>query len=1119
MPPVAVNVSVLDGNPVPGYGMQLRPAWQAVRVRIVLLGPVQVHGDDAKPVEIAGARLRMLLARLALEAGRPVSADSLIDDLWGAEAPAGAPAALQGLVSRLRRALVGVGTVALVAGGYRLPVRAEDVDAHRFEELAGQGRRELAAGRFQEAAALSGAALDLWRGAALADVLEAPFARNAATRLDELRVAALEDRCDAEVRLGRHAEVAADLGAVAAAHPLRERTAELRMRALSAAGRQSDALAVYEEIRGRLGEELGVDPSPELQEVHLALLRGELDRPVVRPEAAASRLPAQLTSFVGREDELDRLAELMAASRLVTIVGPGGAGKTRLSLEAVSRDRACGSGRVWFVPLAGVGQPDQLADAVLGALGGLYGSGQPRQADPADRMVERLDVGDAVLLLDNCEHLVEEVAALADRLLERLPQLRILATSREPLAITGESLCHLGPLDVPSGEPEPEEAAGAAAVRLFVDRAASVRPGFALDASTVDAVVEICRRLDGMPLALELAAAKLRSMGVEQIARRLDDRFRLLTSGSRAALPRQRTLLALVEWSWDLLDEPERVLARRLSAFPGGASLATLEAVCPDESLPAEDVLYVVGSLVEKSIVQQAGDRYRMLETIRAYAASRLAASGDDVSARFAGHFLALAEEHEPLLRTGDQLRAIAVFDAEYDNLAFGLRTALDARDTLMASGFVRSLFWYWGLRGMTSQCATSVEEVLKLGDALPAHVRDAFGVMRGAAGPLFGGEQVPDADPAAVAAFHPALPMLRMAQLASVPDGSELVERQLQEALRSPDPWVRASVLWTQDHIRVERGDLTTGARSRQEALRGFEEVGDRWGLVMSLLRVSRDHSLRAEHDQAVATAQRAVAIGSELGTEMHLYWTRSRLARARMNSGDLDGALRDIHAALLQAKERGHRRIEANMLSSLATAYRLAKDVERAHRTLDRMEELARRLPSEGLPGDAVAGFRMANRLAEGAAGPARELLPGVVRMVFAHGQASALAWAAELLGWLLALEDDPAGAATALGMSAVIRGWFDEGDPELRVVVAGLAGRLGEDAYRAAYRQGAEMPRREALDRLAQAQLVGGDTGPVQPSDQRGHQHRAVGPGGSAAPGSPRPTGTRPRTRTDR
>ncbi|SEH01798.1 Predicted ATPase [Nonomuraea solani] len=1033
-----------------------------------MLGPVQCLSDDGTPIDLPGARLRMLLARLALEVGRPVSPESLIDDLWGEEAPAGATAALQGLVSRLRKALLGTATLEFGAGGYRLPLAADDLDAHRFEELAARGGRELAAGRLEDAASLAGAALELWRGPALADVLEAPFARNLATRLDDLRVAAAEDRFEAKVRLGLQAEVLADLRTAATAHPLRERMAELLIRALAAAGRQSDALAVYEEIRGRLSEELGVDPSAELREAHLALLRGELDRPVPPRQAASSRLPAQLTSFVGREGELAQLAALMTGSRLVTVVGPGGAGKTRLSLEAAARDRACERGRVWFAPLAGVREPDQLLDAVLGAVGGLSGSGQPQPADPVDRLAERLDGGDAVLVLDNCEHLVEAVAELAHQALTRLPQLRILATSREPLAITGEALCHLGPLDLPAEDPDPSEAAGAAAVRLFADRAAGVKPGFAVDESTVEAVVEICRRLDGMPLALELAAAKLRSMSVEQIARRLDDRFRLLTSGSRTALPRQRTLLALVEWSWDLLDEAERVLARRVSAFPGGASLAALEAVCSDESLPAHDVLDVIGSLVEKSIVQRAGDRYRMLETIRAYAAGRLDASGDDVFPRLADYFLTLAEEHEPLLRTREQLRAIAVFDAEHDNLVFGLRTALNAGDAPTATRFVRALFWYWGLKGMTSQYATSVTEVLKFGDALPGQVRAAFSLVQSAAGPLQSHGPLKDADSAETMGFHPALPMLRMAQLTSAAD---LMEGQLQQALTSPDPWVRASAIWTQDHVRVESGDLLTGVQARQEALRGFEEVGDRWGLLMSLLRISRDHSLRAEHGPSIATAERAVAIGFELGTEMHLYWARSRLARERVNAGDLEGALRDVHAAVRQAKELGHRRTEANMYSSLSVAHRVAGELERAEEALDRMEVLARRLPStEGLPSHAAAGFRMAIRLAEGAAGPARALLPAVVPPLFAQGHANGLAWGAELLAGLYALEDDPAGAAFALGRSEVLRGAFDEGDPDLRVLVAALTERLGADGYRESYRRGLESPRQEALDWLA-------------------------------------------------
>lgn len=1001
-------------------------------------------------MDIPGARLRTLLARLALAGGRPVRAEALIDDLWGEHAPAGAAAALQGLVSRLRKVLDGAGTVDFAAGGYRLPVRPEDVDAHRFEQLAAQGRRELAAGRAAEAAAALGAAAGLWQADALADVLDAAFARNAAARLDELRTGATEDGFEAELALGRHARILADLGAAAARRPLSERLAMLRMRALAASGRQSDALAVYERIRAGLADELGVDPSPELRELHLSLLRGQIERPVApAAEAAPSRLPAGVTTFVGREEELARIAQLMAAARLVTIVGPGGAGKTRLSLETARQDPAHARGKVWFVPLAGLSDPEQLADTVLGVVGASHGrlyDGGQAATSAVDRLAELLDVGDALLMLDNCEQLVDAAAALADELLGRLAQLRILATSREPLAINGEALCHLGPLALPAGEPDPATAAEAAAVRLFVDRATGVRPDFRLDERTVDAVVEICWRLDGMPLALELAAVKLRSMAVSQIVRGLDDRFRLLTSGSRAALPRQRTLLAMVEWSWDLLDEPERVLARRLSIFPGGAGPAALEAVCADGTLPAGDVLYVLDSLVEKSIVQQAGGRYRMLETVRAYGARRLADSGDDLATRFADHHLELAERLEPRLRTREQLSAFAVLDAERDNINAALRSVLDAGDVDRTYRFIKSLFWYWANRGLNVQLETFLGALCELGDEVPPGAHRALELVRS----TFRAAEV-----------HPArLLWISQQAFTAEDDGFD-------RALTSADPWVRASANWAHNFTLVEHGDLDGGARAREQALRGFEEAGDRWGLVMSLLAIGRVPSLRGEYATSIAAFERAVAVSAELGTDDYLYWTRNRLARERMRAGDLDGARHDLLAM------PGGRRREASLRFAVASLHRRAGEFDASERTLDELRTRVRDLPyPEQMALDLIDGTRMMNRLAARDAAGARELLPRAVRPNLARNQSNGLAWAAEQVGELLALEDRPGDAAAALGWSEAIRGAFDHGEPVLRTLVAGLTGALGEDGYREAYEHGARLPRDRALELLTGA-----------------------------------------------
>ncbi|KAA2262752.1 AfsR/SARP family transcriptional regulator [Solihabitans fulvus] len=1051
-------------------------------MRVAVLGPVRADADGS-PVAMSGARVRLLLARLALAHGRLVPAEVLIDDLWGADPLADAANTLQALVSRLRR-IVGAAAVELTSGGYRL---AAEVDAPRFEELAARGRRELAEDRPAAALASLDAALGLWTGAALGDLPDVPFVRAAAARLAELRLAAVEDRVEAALRLGRHDEVLAELAAATGAHPLRERLAALRIRALHAAGQQSEALAAYEEARGALAEQLGVDPGPELRRVHLAMLRSELDQPVTRPKLVPGRVPAQRTSFTGRDAELGLLAGQLAAARLVTVVGPGGVGKTRLAIEAATRHPARDQGRVWFVPLAGVAVPrgrqdtpplvgaaelagvaSEVGGAVLGVLSaaGVQPAGGRQGA--LDQLVELIGPEAAVLVLDNCEHLVNAAAEFADRLLERLPRLTVLATSREPLAITGEALCRLGPLELPSGT---ATAGDSAAVRLFVDRARAVRPGFALDESTVGPVVQLCRRLDGLPLALELAAARLRSMTVEQIAHRLDDRFRLLTSGSRVALPRHRTLLAVVEWSWELLTEQERVLAGRLSVFPGGATAPAMEAVCADGLLAADDIVYVLGSLVEKSLVQWDGQRYRMLETIRAYASERL---GDQrpVADRFVRYFLALAEEHEPRLRSGEQLASTRWFDAEYDNLVSALRRAVGDGAADASARLVSSLLWYWQTLRFDARATGFVAEVLGFGDALPDHSRAALTAMH-----RLGGDEATAADAEQVRSIiedcvstgalrrHPMLLILTV-PTAYLYGHRELAERLLRDADDHPDRWVAAAAGWLRAFVLDEQGDWPGAAAERTRALRACEEAGDRIALAFVLAEVARDHGVRGDHDEATAALARCVTLAAEIGSAEEISY-RARLGARRLRASNPVGARRELDTALRQAVERGqpHLRIEA--LVGLADLHRRAGEPDRAERTLAHLEALVRGLPGAELTAAIlVAPVRLAVRL-DTAAASARELLPQVVTTGLAARQLAAPA--AELLARLLALEGDAAGAATALGMSQVVRGAFDRGDPELRALIDDLTARLGEPAYTRAFDRGAGLPRAEALDRL--------------------------------------------------
>lgn len=726
-------------------------------VHYCVLGTTRALRDDGTAVALGGARLRALLTVLALRPGRTVPAGHLVDEVWDGDPPADAAGALQALVGRLRRAL-GRGAVESVAGGYRLAAPPDAVDLHRFERLAGEGSRALEDGDASGALAVLREALALWNGPALADLPDrtATASRWEARRLDARRAA-----LGALLALGRPGEALPELAVLCDAHPLDEPLQALRIRALRDAGRPAEALAAYEEVRTLLDDRLGTAPGPALRALHAELLHQEpagppapdagpdlrAEQPPARQQPSASPAPdpaprpapgrpahgnlrARLTSFVGRDTDIAALREDLGRARLVTLLGPGGAGKTRLSQETGEAAAAAWPDGVWLAELAPVDDPDTVPEAVLTALGAretvLRGAGAEElraadraAADPLVRLTEHCAPRRMLLLLDNCEHVIGAAAALADQLLTHCPQLTILATSREPLGVPGEFVRPVDPL------PDPM------ALRLLAERGAAARPGFRTDADeeTAAACAEICRRLDGLPLAIELAAARLRMLTPRQIADRLDDRFRLLSNGSRTVLPRQQTLRAVVDWSWDLLDAAERAVLRRLSVFAGGCSLAAAEEVCalpaPADGVTVDslDVASLLGSLVDKSLVVAApgGDgemRYRLLETVGEYAAERLAeaAERDAVERRHLTHYRELARITGPKVRGGGQRDAIAVFQREYENLRTALRHAVAARDEHEALCIVLSMAWYWMLRDLRSDARQWSETAGSLG-------------------------------------------------------------------------------------------------------------------------------------------------------------------------------------------------------------------------------------------------------------------------------------------------------------------------------------------------------------------------------------------------------------------
>ncbi|NUR70405.1 MAG: AfsR/SARP family transcriptional regulator, partial [Hamadaea sp.] len=779
-------------------------------MRIGLLGPFEVRTGDGVPVEVPGARLRALLAALALEPGRVVTRARLVDWIWGEESPADAANALQVLVSRLRRVLP-EGSIEAKSGGYRLVAEAEAVDVSRFERLVNEARTADDPVRVD----LLRSALDLWRGTAMEGIalLGSKAFDNTVSGLSERHLAVLGDRVDAEIRLGRGAHLVSELTELVATYPLREGFVAALMRALAEAGRGAEALTVYQQLSERLGEELGVDPSADLSALNTAVLRGEIGG---RAENRRTNLRAELTSFVGKDDDVAAVAELAARHRLVTVTGAGGSGKTRLATEVARRMLGDLPDGAWLVELASLQAGAELAQAVLTAIG--LRDQSPAAAsggDAVDRLVAAVRDRVMLLVLDNCEHMIEAVSEFADRLLGECRRLRIVATSREPLGITGEALRQVEPLALPAPGASSAQIGDSAAVRLLRDRADAVRRDVGSDEQTLATMARICRALDGMPLAIELAAARLRTMSVEQLADRLDDRFHLLTGGSRTALARHRTLRAVVDWSWDLLSEAERDLLRRLSVFSGGVSLEAAEHVCVN----ASDAFDLLTALTEKSLLYSYGEgapRYRMLNTIREYAAQRLAEAGEVESARraYLMFIIELAETADPHLRRGEQLEWLAVLEAEHDNISAALRLAIAEGWAEEAMRLAGAAGWYWFLSGHRAEGT----ELCVAAASLPGEVSDEVRALACTLVTLFvssgaGGDQY-QAQDWIVQAYEAAErsgyqhPLLGFARP---------LERMLREptdflpafdsVVADADPWVRAQARLTRNRLRLALG------------------------------------------------------------------------------------------------------------------------------------------------------------------------------------------------------------------------------------------------------------------------------------------------------------------------
>ncbi|WP_329403947.1 BTAD domain-containing putative transcriptional regulator [Streptomyces melanogenes] len=948
-------------------------------MRFEVLGPLQVRTDDGTSVTVREPKVRALLADLLAHHGQPVSTDRLVDDLWGEAVPKNPANTLQTKVSQLRRMLElaepgGRELVVHRPAGYLLEVPDDAVDSGRFTALTALARRTADA---HERVPLLSDALALWRGPAFAEFRDHTFAQAVATRLDEQRLTVVEELAGIRLERGEHRLLADELGDLVKLHPLRDGLRAAHMRSLYLSGRQAEALDSYRELTERLAEEPGLDPGPELVALHRAILQQD---PALAPSPAAAprtptgppatattaprtNLPAGLNGLIGRHEDVTNVRSLLQAGRLVTLTGPGGVGKTRLALEAAAPPADVFPDGVWLVELAaettGTDDADEVASAVADALGIRDHAAAPLPSGrAADRLAHALGPRRMLLVLDNCEHLIQPVAELAEQLLRHAPDLRILATSREPLAISGETLYAVEPLRESD------------AVRLFAARAAAVSPGFALGPANADAVALLCERLDGIPLALELAAARVRALGVHELSERLSDRFRLLNAGRRDAPARQRTLRAVIDWSWGLLTDPERAVLRRLAVFVGGCTLPAAEEVCAAPDVPADTVLDVVTRLVDRSLVTvvdgEDGPRYRMLESVAAYALERLEEAGESRLARRRHriHYTELAERSEPRLYGPDQRRWLRRLDSESANLRCALADAAAGPDAGgsndgaadLAVRQVNALAWYWFLRGRLGEARRSFAMALGdraldgrasaspvPGDDGPSHAARSSALARQAAFALLAGDDAHPKQPTdggyggadgeydgadARARWFLALARCGFAD----PSAEGRTAGLLAEFQAADDRWGMAATQSTRATEAMYRGDLTDLRRYAVDSAARFAELGDRWGQLRATEQLGVLAEIAGDYGEAARLHRDGVRIAEELHLWTDVSFRLSRQGRIALLTGEYASAAELHERARRLAAEQSHRPAEQFAATGLALGARRQGDLETA-------------------------------------------------------------------------------------------------------------------------------------------------------------------------------------------
>jgi predicted ATPase/DNA-binding SARP family transcriptional activator len=1021
-----------------------------------LLGPLDVVEAD-RSMRLGGPKPRALLAVLLLHRNTVVSVDSLVDALWGEEPPMAAENLVQTYVSRLRRALGGA-RIETRSPGYALHTLPEEVDADRFAAFVARADAARAAGEARTAAGLLRAALAEWHGDALADARYEPWAAAEIDRLDRARQAATERAVALDLELGRAEEAIAELRGLVATDPLHEPWWELLVRALRQAGHETEARASYARAEATLRDELGVQPGPRLRAEAAGAAPGSspaVHPPGDRPDDLAPRrshLSVVPTSFVGRDADIDEIRRLVLRRAPVTLVGPGGVGKTRLALEVGRRLADEFGGGVWMVDLAALRPGSPVAAAVASALDVEVHDEEALE----EAIVERLARRQALVVLDNCEHLLPQLAHLAQSVVEGAPGVHLLATSRQPLGILGEVAWPVRPLAV-TDDAAPDRRG--AAERLFVDRARAVDPAFGIEAGSVDEsrLTAVCRRLDGMPLAIELAAPWLASLTLDELDERLTDRFRMLTSDSPGRIDRHRTLRATVDWSYRLLDPEEQRCLRQASVFAGGFDLAAAEAMCGPICLPEVPVVDLIAGLVAKSMIVHevgpTGSRYRLLETLREYAAERLADDPEEVRVardRHAAHFLRMAEEAERHCRGPEQARWLTAVRLDEENFTAAFTWLRETDQFEPVFRLATLAWWYWEHRGNPQQ---GLERLLAILDGSSPPRDELLAPALYAAGSL---AQTIGSHAQAISLGRRALATYRAAGDATgVARSHQLLGR-----------------------VATNRGDFVRADVLLNRAICAQRTGADTWHLALALHHLGLLNRLRGRYEEARANHEESLALFERIGDDLRIGYAHLMLGGVSLYEGDYTDAADRALVALDRFEKVKHRYGICHANQTLADARRLTGDAEHARGTYETCLVEFRELGDRNCTASVLGVLALLARPSDGARSRAL-LLQSLDMRVQLRDMAGLMTVLEDTAG--LAHEAGRSDLGVALGAVAVrVRARTGAVEPawhRRRVDGERRAMRtaLGDRAFRVAEARGREMRMGDAV-RLARVELGG-------------------------------------------